>query len=616
MTEVAVVDQAGSVGFVSPSDRRGFELNPQAWTDMNAVRMDEGGVEPGWGYAQFLNVPLTDDAHSLDYMSNTLSDKNFYVVGKDESIEIYYVSVDTGVYTQKKIGPASGIYNGVYDSGDVWTTCHKDGHMVMTNGRDRPQMILQTVLGYDDAEAVPLAGFDTPPSLGQDNYIACKTIIAFRGFLVAGGMTFSSSHAPQMVAWSDRTDTGTLPNSWDYADPATLAGNVTLPADYGDVIALKELRDELMIYCERGAYRMQWVGGQYVFRIVPAYDVVGAINPRSVCTVKGSHIIVTYSDIVRTDGQYPESIANGTVRKELFDQLSPDNHHKIQLIAYPKKSEVLIICPDKQDDKWCGKVLVWNWTTGVWAVRHGLLMRCMANMPKLISAIDPENKAANVSYDEFWRSTQDPPITDGTTEPPPGEQLPDGGDNIDDLPQNQPIDNYSQMAETYGTLLADEGTLYMFGIATKPEEYYPSQALENENSLWQFDALQLQYHYTSDLWKAPFVERRGINLTNDETVQVITAIYPKMEGPGRVLVYVGAVDFIGGQPADIRWDPAILFDPTISYRITCRTAGRRHAIKFEAIRSGAVDDQGNELNIYTPFRLTGYDIEYAQSGRR
>ena len=96
---------------------------------------------------------------------------------------------------------------------------------------------------------------------------------------------------------------------------------------------MEELRDELMIYCERGAYRMQWVGGQYVFRIVAAFDTVGALNPRATCSNKGMNIIVSNTDILRSDGQYPVSIANGTVRRELFDQISPQNAHKVQWSA-------------------------------------------------------------------------------------------------------------------------------------------------------------------------------------------------------------------------------------------------------------------------------------------
>ena len=717
MRELHVVDNAGSVGFVSPSDRRGFELHPQAWTGMNSVRTDEGGIEPAWGYAG-TGIPLLDNANSLDYMSNSTSDENWYVVGSDATIDIHYVETDTGVYTARNIG--SG-YFGTYATGDVWVTAVKDGHLVMTNGIDRPQMILQAERAA--VVAAELTGFAAAPSLGQDNYVACKTIIAFRGFLVAGNITFANDgRKPQMVAWSDRTDTGTLPDSWDYADPATLAGNVTLPADYGDIVALQEIRDELMIYCERGAYRMQWVGGQYVFRIVAAYDTVGCINPRALCSNKGTNILVTFTDIVRTDGQYPVSIANGTVRKELFDQLAPGNSHKIQVIEYPKKSEIVIICPDKQDDLWCGKQLVWNWSTETWMVRHGLLMRCMANVPKLVSAIDPENIEANSSYDEIWRSAQVPPITDGTTEPPEDEQLQlvsaiqfvaeyqyvrekgetrdgrivhekinsslyvmkisktdytgtdrsadlanlDVGSTISASPPNETLvwtidviedmgtwvyvqvsppetsqyaswlgdftfdippaweipvnpidqaqDNYAAVTSTYGTQLADEGVLYMFGIATAPEEFFPTiAAAENASSLWEFDPLQNSYALNADLWLAPYVERRGINLTNDETVQIITALYPKMEGSGAVDVYIGAVDYIGGQPADIRWDPPIRFTPEGMYRVTCRVAGRRHAVRFQAVKNESVEEG---VNTYASFRLTGYDIQYNQTGRR
>lgn len=609
MREVHVVDQAGSVGFVSPSDRRGFELHPQAWTSMNAVRMDEGAVEPAWGYDGGV-LALEDHAHALDFMTSLDGAENYYIIADQEDIHAVWVNASSGVLSKKSIGTG---YTGVYDSGNVWVTTFKDGHLVLTNGKNAPQMVLRDDIST--LAAAPLTGFTDAPIIGgQPAYTHCGTIISFNGFLVAGNIGFSGTeNKPNAVAWSDRSDTGAIPASWDYSDNTTLAGYTTLPSDYGAVVALEEIRDELMVYCERGAYRMQFVGGQYVFRIVPAFDTVGAVGPRAVCSNKGTNIIVSHTDIVRSDGQYPVSIANGTVRKELFDQLSPANSHKVQVVEYPAKSEILIICPDKAEDEWCGKVLAWNWITETWAVRHGLLMRCLANVPKLVSSLDPENWHAQQSYDEIYRWGRG--ITDGTTTPPSDEQLNDVTGEIVSTPEDQPLDNYDLMQATFGSLLADEGALYMFGIATEPDDDHPSEPVDAlSNSLWQFDGGQLAYAHSVPPWERPTIERRGINLTNDESVQIVTAVYPKMEGSGNINVFIGAVDYIGGRPSAIRWDGPVTFNPEKDYRVTCRVVGRRHAIKFEAVPE--VDENGASLRKYQNFRLAGYDIEYSQAGRR
>ena len=513
MIETAVVDNAGGVGFVSPLDKRGFELNPQAWTSMNSVRMDEGAVEPAWGYRPS-GIGLGGSAHAMEFMSNQVGDDNYYIIASDAKIEMVYVATDTGIYTKEEVSVSSP-YTGNYEtSGDTWVTTKKDGHMVLTNGKDRPQQILSADIVSVLAE--DLAGFDTQPViLSQDNYVACRTIIAFSGFLVAGWITFGNDGLQSnMIAWSDRSDTGSLPSSWDYSDTSTLAGNTTMPADYGAIVALEKIRDELMIYCERGAFRMQFTGGQYVFRIVPAYDTVGALNPRATCSHKGANIVVSYTDIVRTDGQYPESICNGTVRKELFDQLSPQNSHFVQVIEYPRKSEIIVICPNKQDDKWCGKVLAWSWITNTWTVRHGLLLRGMNTLPKLVSAIDPTNTHANSTYDDIYRSGHEP-IAPGTIPPLEEYIVTDPLDpnyetaypKLDmDMLKDKPIDNYSLVNATFGTQLADEGRQFIFGIATPAEEFFPSQPINGSNSdIYQYEGALTYFGQNPAVWLSPYV---------------------------------------------------------------------------------------------------------------
>jgi len=355
-----------------------------------------------------------------------------------------------------------------------------------------------------------------------------------------------------------------------------------------------------------------------------------------------------------------------------------------------------------------------------------MLMRCLANVPKLVSSIDPENHLANSTYDEIYRWGKG--IVDGTTLPPvdetlqtiPAEQFvadylyvkasqlssPHAGwiihskikssryslmihhldyngadrsadlaklavgctitvtpfadttvwtvdvierhddwvyveasppgfityagyykdtftfdipatDKIVSLPSGEDVEleQYDLINATFGTLLADEGVLYMYGIGTIPNDEHPEvPEMSAENSLWQFDSGMLIYPYAPSKDKAPYIERRGINLTNDESMQIVTAVYPKMEGVGDVMVHVGAVDHIGGPVTAIRWDKAVKFNPEKDYRVTVRVAGRRHAIKFSAV--AAPSAEGLIQNRFQNFRLAGYDIEFSQVGRR
>jgi len=613
------VDGLGTVGYVSPVDRRGFEIDPKAWTGMNSVRMDSGGVEPAWGYKrQALDLPA--DAHSMDYVSNRDQSENFYIVGCDAAILAIYN--DTGVLTSKEITRTDPLddqvivpYTGSYAGGDTWVTALKDGHLVLTNGKDAPQMVLRNNFAGLEAEEMP--GFTTVPSIpGLQPYTTCKTIIAFKSFLVAGNIGFlNADNQPNMIAWSDAADNGSLPSGWDYSDENTISGNSTMPSDFGAVIALEEQRGDLMVYCERGCYRMQYTGDSFIFRIAEAFDTVGALNPRATCSNRGLNIVVSRTDIMLSDGQAPQSIADGLVRKELFGALSQTNDHMVQVVEYPAKSEVLVICPGKQDSLWMGTVLAWSWITNTWSKRNGLLMRCLANVPQLVSTVDPLQWHAQQTYDEIYRWGHD--ITDGTTLPPAAEQINPVTDVIDSTPDEQDPDQYDILAAdvTYGTILADEGVLYMFGIATYAKADFPEDQEEGaETNIYQFDWFQYSYGLSPTANRTPYIERRGINVSNDETVQMVTAVYPRMEGAGPIEIRVGAVDYIGGAVGDIRWDPAVVFNPETDYRITCRVAGRRHAIRFDAVSK--VDQNGEPNYAYSNFRLAGYDLEFSHVGRR
>ena len=65
-------------------------------------------------------------------------------------------------------------------------------------------------------------------------------------------------------------------------------------------------------------------------------------------------------------------------------------------------------------------------------------------------------------------------------------------------PIDQAQDNYAAVTSTYGTQLADEGVLYMFGIATAPEFYFPTIAAA-ENAKAVAFAEQAEWEPISDL---------------------------------------------------------------------------------------------------------------------
>ena len=89
----------------------------------------------------------------------------------------------------------------------------------------------------------------------------------FRSFLVALNIRESSANQDNRLIWSDSSDAGALPASWDIADPNTLAGDAYLTSTRGEIIDGLQLRDLFVIYKTHATYIMQLVSTRNVMRI-------------------------------------------------------------------------------------------------------------------------------------------------------------------------------------------------------------------------------------------------------------------------------------------------------------------------------------------------------------
>lgn len=91
----------------------------------------------------------------------------------------------------------------------------------------------------------------------------CKSLRAFKNYLVALHVKKGATIYPFMVKWSSPADPGAVPATWDASDATNDAGETDL-AEGGDVIVDGlQLRDCFMIYKESSCWRMDFTGGPY-----------------------------------------------------------------------------------------------------------------------------------------------------------------------------------------------------------------------------------------------------------------------------------------------------------------------------------------------------------------
>lgn len=110
------------------------------------------------------------------------------------------------------------------------------------------------------------------------------------------------------------------------------------------------------------------------------------------------------------------------------------------------------------------------------------------------------------------------------------------------------------------------------------------------------------------------LERTGIQLGDEETVNRLLEIYPKIKSADDVLIQVGAyMDYndtpsyvLGSSTESQDYSAAVgYYRPTADQKLNVSATGRLHAVKITFTQ--ATDND---------FSLTGYDLNYQPVGRR
>ncbi len=340
---------------------------------------------------------------------------------------------------------------------------------------------------------------------------------------------------PNMVAWSDAADPGLMPTTWDYNATDNLAGRTVLGADTGAILGAEVLRDSLFIYTEYATYRMDFVGGQFVMRFTKVFDNSGIFGPRCVGKFGEKHFVITKSDIIVHDGQQLVSVGDSRVRNRVFEQLDEDDVNRVWVSPYLVVDEMWIGVPNTQNEFLTA--LVWQWDESAWSVRSLPDSKHMKDLPTLNAS----------ETDDSWTNGLDV--------------------NWNDEPNN------------------------IWNAGGETGDLRPVATSAIDNKLYYIDA--------GSNTNQTILRREDINLSSDETTELATDVYPRMQTTSGALVELrmGASRTVEGP---IQWQSWRAFDANTDYRIKLRANGRRHAIEFRGLS----------------YELSGYDIGFKGAGGR
>jgi hypothetical protein len=242
------------------------------------------------------------------------------------------------------------------DLATCWNGGVLNGVPILNNGEDVPQMW---------APAAP--GTRLQPLTAWPSNCQARVMRPFGNHMFAFDITKAGQRFPHRVKWSHPADPGTVPVSWNEADPTKDAGEFDLPGS-GHIIDALPLRQSLVIYAEHSTHICNLVGAPYIFSFQQLFNT-GALSSDCVVEVEGSHIVMTSSDVIRHDGGSVTSILEKRLRRWLFENIETTMVDRCFLTKAPYFNEVWICFPERGQDS-CTKAVVYNYKDGTATIRE------------------------------------------------------------------------------------------------------------------------------------------------------------------------------------------------------------------------------------------------------
>ncbi len=356
--------------------------------------------------------------------------------------------------------------------------------------------------------------------------VFCKSMRAFRSFLVALNIKRGGVSYPRVVKWSTEAGIQGVPSSWNETTSTVDAGEYELADTKGDILDGLQLRDTFMIYKEDATYSMSFVGTPFIFSFRQLSPTIGAISKNCVAEFDGGHAIFGKGNFYINDGQRLKPILPQKLKEYVFTTIDGAQINKCFVAADYGRTEILFcFTADGALTNHPNKAIVWNYITNTFTIR---------DLPDL--AHIGYGNVGNPTTSTTWASTTT--SWAGTTGP-----------------------------WTMSYDLQDKVLLFADPANTK---LYRDGSGNRED--------------TADM--VSYIERTGLTMNGQgqpdhTTVKRISSIWPKMSisGSDTINVYLGTqMSTEGG----ISWNAPVSFDPNTQSKVSVRGTGKQYAVRFES----------------------------------
>ena len=356
--------------------------------------------------------------------------------------------------------------------------------------------------------------------------VYCRSMRAFRTFLVGLYVQKAGVNYPRLVKWSTEATTQATPTSWNETDSTVDAGEYELADTKGDILDGLQLRDAFMIYKEDATYSMQFVGVPFIFSFRQLSPTIGAIAKNCVAEFDGGHAIFGKGNFYINDGQRLKPILPQKLKEYVFTQIDGDEVEKSFVAADYGRNEILFCyVSDGSIGNQCDQAVVWNYITNTFVIR---------DLPDL----------SHMGYGVIRDPTRSSSWADSTNQ-------------------------WDTVAGPWTTSFDSTDKVLLFASPTNTKLYRNGSGNKED---------------TSDM--TSYVERSGLTLNEQgvpahSSVKRIKAIYPKMKVSSTNLVNI----YVGSQMSTeegISWKTPVQFTPNTQSKVSVRATGKMYAVKFES----------------------------------
>ena len=427
-----------------------------------------------------------------------------------------------------------------YSNSPRWQTAQTGTNFIANNGADIPQYMTPTGTAFANLPNWPTA-------------LRTTSLRPYQSFLVMAGYENGSSDYPYTVRWSDEFDPTGVPGSYDITSTTNLAGENVLGGRYGKLVDALPLGGNNIIYAERGAYSMTFIGAPLVFGFRELFDDGGLINLGAVCVFENQHFVVGRDDIYVHDGSAKKSIVDKRI-KEFFFGLLADTR-SVFVMADPVRTEIWVGFADKNatDKQTANRAIVWNWVNNAWTIRDLPHVRQLAVGPN---------------------------IGGGGT----GESITAAWDGLEVA-----WDNWSASWTELGADTEARGTR-IFGAG------HTGSALYAHNETFGANGTA----YTAFL-ESSKIDMDAVLQRPTERILHITRIIPQINGVGQVTFHVGSSNSPMGP---VTWKTEKVFNVETDYKVDTRVSGRYLALRVESANTDGY------------WQLSGFDIDVSEVSER